>query len=209
MIQTLIRRAFISCIFFAAAPFCQAFEAKHNEAIPAHQTLYELETKKNIDQVLFLMQKRLALMHEVARTKWSQNLAIEDLPREQQLIDNLSKQAKAYGLDEAWTRTFFQAQFDAAKMIQKNDFAIWTQQGQSKFDSFLDLKQDIRPYLDQLSKELLEALGKVTPCISNGKLSAFVLAQPIVRRDSDAIDEQVWQTAILPLTISSHGKENG
>lgn len=191
------------------AVFCHRLPAEQSCKIPSHQTLSELESKKNIDQVLLLVQKRLALMHEVARTKWSQNLLIEDLDREKQLIADVKKRAESYGLDEAWTGKFFQAQFDAAKKIQKSDFDFWNQQGAPRFVSFLDLKQEIRPYLDQLSNELLESLGRIYPEISNGKLSSSILAMPLSRRPSDDIDEDVWQAAVFPLINPHDGQGNG
>lgn len=187
----------LAYLFIALFPVCQTLAIQE---VPAHQTFYEIESQKNIDQVLFLMQKRLALMHEVARTKWNQNLPIEDLSREQQLINALTIKAKSCGLEEAWTRKFFQAQFDAAKLIQKNDFSYWSkQQHARKFDSVLDLKTEIRPHLDHLSDELLNSLTKIYPEITTGKLSPHVLTLPLSRRITDVVDESVWMVAILPL----------
>lgn len=179
-----------------ASPGLKAFGF---QAIPAHQTIAELETQKKVDQVLLLMQKRLALMHEVARTKWNQQLPIEDLAREEQLLAQLAKEAANIGLEEAWVRQFFQAQFEAAKVLQKNDFAAWSEEKVQKFDAVLDLKQTIRPLLDQLTKELLQSLPGIYPLAREGKLASFVLNEPLSRRNVDAMDEAVWQMAIRPL----------
>jgi chorismate mutase-like protein len=167
---------------------------------PAAETqtrIEEIELQKKVDEILLLVQKRLAIMHEVARTKWNQNLAIEDIAREQQLLTDLVGLAGKKGLDEKWTRQFFQAQFDAAKMIQSNDFALWQLQGIGKFESTLDLKQQLRGYIDQLNQGLMEHLSLIHP--EDGKCAPYVLANPISTRASDQIDKQVWETATAPL----------
>lgn len=91
-------------------------------------TIENIETEKTIDQLLLLIQKRLVIMHEVARTKWNLHLPIEDLAREKQLLTGLVELAHANSLEKQWVSQFFQAQFDAAKQIQKADFALWQQQ---------------------------------------------------------------------------------
>ena len=45
-----------------------------------------------------LMAQRLALMPDVARYKWNTSSAIEDLPREHQIIEGLKQQAAALGV---------------------------------------------------------------------------------------------------------------
>lgn len=144
-----------------------------------------------IDEVLKLVEKRLTIMHEVARIKWNQQIPIEDLPREEQLLALLVSKAT---IDKEWTRAFFQAQFNAAKMIQRNDFALWSEQKKAKFDNTLDLKDDIRPYLDRLSSDLLEKLAKIYQSKAPDNL--------LYPRPAD-IDEAVWLVAIAPLNLDS------
>lgn len=163
--------------------------------IPPHRTLEEYETEKQTDQMLLLMQKRLAIMHEVARTKWNQKLPIDDPAREQTLLTGLVEQAKKQGLDEKWISKFFQAQFNAAKEIQRNDFSLWSEQGVQKFDSVLSLKDEIRLYIDQINQEILTLLSKL-----HGKdTGKYILDCPISIRGSDYIEEPVWMMAIAPL----------
>jgi len=171
------------------------------QPIPSHQTLYELKVKEQTDRILFFIQKRLSVMHEVARTKWNLGLAIEDLPREGQLLERLCQQGREMGLDPQWVRIFFQAQFDAAKMIQKNDFKSWSQLQVQTFDEVLDLKEEIRPYLDMISNELLLSLARIHSETFGPRLSPYILSTPLTTRDSDAIDEDVWQQAISPLLM--------
>ncbi len=170
-----------------------------SSTIPEHQSIEIYEAQRKVDQVLFLMQKRLAVMHEVARTKWNQKIAIEDLVREKQILTDLAQQGSKYGFDKAWVQRLFQAQMDAAKMIQTRDFALWTEQGVQKFDAVLDLKSQIRPYLDQLTGDLLEALSKIYPDIMEGKMIPYIPPSVLLSRPSDHIDDVVWQAAVSPL----------
>lgn len=169
------------------------------DAISEHQTISVYETQQKIDRVLFLIQKRLSVMHEVARAKWNQKLAIEDLVREKQILEGLVQQGNRYGFDGKWVQQFFQAQMDAAKMIQSRDFSVWNEQEIRKFDAVLDLKNEIRPYLDHLTEDLLDALSKIYPDIMEGKAGRYVLLNPVLTRSSDHIDEAVWQVAVGPL----------
>ena len=160
--------------------------------VPIHQNIQNLETQKNVDQLLLLIQKRLAVMHEVARTKWNQNLPIEDKVREQQILMDLAKQANQFNVDEKWIVSFFQAQIKAAKEIQKNDFAFWKQQGVYKFEAVLSLKDELRFYIDQINQEMMALLSQMS-----GK--DFILDHPISNRDTDYIGDDIWLLAISPL----------
>jgi chorismate mutase len=122
-------------------------------------TNFELEQK--IDLLLLLIQKRLVIMHEVARTKWNQNLPIEDKEREEQILTNLANKAKAFGLDEKFVVKFFQAQIDASKQVQRNDFSLWKEQGMLKFEKILSLKDELRDYIDHLNQEMIMVLSQI------------------------------------------------
>lgn len=160
-------------------------------------TLQEIETERKVDQCLLLIQKRLAIMHEVAKTKWNRNLPIEDLAREEQILTELTKKASLQGLNEKWVRAFFQAQIEAAKVIQSKDFELWKQQNKGKFESVLDLKTDLRDYIDSINAELIESLSQISAQTWNR--GHYVLTDPISTRATDHVDSQVWQLATHPL----------
>lgn len=163
-------------------------------SVPIHRSLEAYEEETKVDQLLLLIQKRLAIMHEVARTKWNQDLAIEDKEREQQILTSLIKQSKDSGLDEIWLSQFFQAQMEAAKEVQKTDFAIWQKQNVQEFPSVLTLAQ-LRTYIDEMNREIIDLLSK----ISDPSHTSFILDRPISIRSSDQIESSVWDTAISPL----------
>lgn len=174
----------------AAEPVCSC--------IPPYLEIASVEKVKEVDFTLFLIQKRLSVIHEVARWKWNKNADIEDLIHEQRMLKKIGKLATAYGLDKEWAGKFFQAQLDASKMIQSHDFDYWNSQNMQKHAKCADLHTEIRPYLDRLTKELLEALVKTTPYLEDKTFLPYLLEQPLLTRNSDLIDEAIWQQAIAP-----------
>jgi chorismate mutase-like protein len=184
--------AFLLCV----QSFCISAFATHTTL---QHSIGDFETEKKMDQLLILIQKRLVIMHEVARTKWNQNLPIEDKTREQQIISDLIEQTRKFGLEEAWVTQFFQSQFDAAKEIQKSDFSVWKQQGVEKFNGVLSLKDDLRVYINQINQEMIELIGQIFSKDKKFPHSKFVLNQPISNRESDHIDNHIWQLAVSPL----------
>lgn len=167
---------------------------------PVHETIESFETEQKIDELLLLIQKRLVIMHEVARTKWNQNLAIEDKTREKEILTALVVKANHYGLDEALVTRFFQAQIDASKEIQKNDFILWKEESVLKFEKIFSLKDELRLYIDQLNSEMITLLSNIytkTFTLS----TSYILDHPISLRGSDYIENDIWLLAISPLKI--------
>jgi chorismate mutase len=118
---------------------------------------------QRLDRLLQLIGQRLSYMDDVARNKWNSGAPIEDLPREREIIDSLGKQAAGYGLDAAIAREFFRAQIEASKIIQRTRFAEWRAQNQPPFKNIPDLRDKIRPALDALTPELMNALAAALP----------------------------------------------
>lgn len=166
------------------------------------QTVVSLETEKKVDQLFLLIQKRLSVMHQVAQTKWNQNLPIEDLPREKQILQGLVDQTKNLKTDEKWIARFFQAQMDAAKAVQKNDFDFWKRREVQKIEGAIPLS-DLRGYIDGINKEMIDLLGQ----IPDPERLEFLLDRPISARKSDFVDQTVWNIAISPWKSSFHQKE--
>ncbi|HEY1394154.1 MAG TPA: gamma subclass chorismate mutase AroQ [Methylibium sp.] len=106
-----------------------------------------------------LIDQRLLLAQDVARAKWNTQGAIEDLPRETQIIRGLGQQAKALGLPAPWVESFFRAQIEASKTVQRELFARWERERQGRFDDAADLATVIRPKLDVLTAKLMRALA--------------------------------------------------
>jgi chorismate mutase-like protein len=76
-----------------------------------------------LDHLLELMKQRLTLMHDVARWKWNANQPIAAPERE--LLESVVRQGRAKGLDARFVRTFFAAQIEAARSVERADFDHW------------------------------------------------------------------------------------
>ncbi|MES3025611.1 MAG: gamma subclass chorismate mutase AroQ [Pseudomonadota bacterium] len=114
-----------------------------------------------------LIDERMALMPDVARHKWNTRGPIDDLPREQRLIEALKAQAQLLGIPGAWAERFFRAQIVGAKQIQRAHFARWEQAGAGTFDEVPDLVTVIRPRLDALTPQLLRELAVAWPALAD------------------------------------------
>jgi chorismate mutase-like protein len=112
-----------------------------------------------------LIEKRLEIMHDVARWKWVEKSSIEDHSREAQLLDDLASRGESLELDPDLCRAFFVAQIEAAKRVQRADFERWEaadRREQVSGPAAPDLVKVLRPRIDALNSEMLAALAEVT-----------------------------------------------
>jgi cyclohexadienyl dehydratase len=122
------------------------------------------------------VQRRLALMPDVARWKYSHVLAIRDPARESVVLDDMQKQAGELGLDGALVREFFRVQIDAASELQEQEIARLNA-GRALGD-VKDLTRELRPQLDALGKQMLVSLYVVAADLPvQAKNSQFNLAK--------------------------------
>lgn len=110
-----------------------------------------------------LIEERLSVMTDVARSKWNNGSAIEDPVREQQLLADVGGKAQALGISAEWAQHFFRLQIEAAKEVQYCLFAQWTAAGQKPFPAVQDLRTVIRPRLDRLTVQILQELSRQWP----------------------------------------------
>ncbi len=108
-----------------------------------------------------LVNERLSYMKAVAAYKWEHQLAIEDLEREEIVIQNSMTQAITFGLDPITTQRFFEGQIRAAKRIQQYWFKHWEEYGFDPDQNFGDLKTEIRPALLELGKQILASISEL------------------------------------------------
>ena len=145
-----------------------------------------------------LIEERLSLMTDVARTKWNNGSAIEDPVREQQLLADVGGKAQALGLSADWAQHFFRLQIEAAKEIQYCLFAQWTAAGQKPFQEVQDLRTTIRPQLDRLTVHLLQELARQWPQLNSAgspEQNAF--------RSAQSTNGIATRLAVLPLSDGS------
>jgi chorismate mutase-like protein len=145
-----------------------------------------------------LIEERLSVMTDVARSKWNNGSVIEDPIREQQLLAEVGVKAQTLGISAEWAQHFFRFQIEAAKEIQYCLYAQWTAAGQKPFPAVQDLRTAIRPRLDQLTVQILQELATQWPELlkrgspeQNGLLSA------------QSTNEIARRLALLPLSDGS------
>jgi len=112
------------------------------------------------DRVLSLMQQRLVLMNDVASWKLSNGQDTADPLREKEMIAKLKVKAKSFDADSKEVERFFNAQFEAAKMLQQERIAEWTKEKATPKVAG-DLTKELRPKIDKLNDELVETFAQV------------------------------------------------
>jgi chorismate mutase len=101
---------------------------------------------------------RLMIAEQVALAKWDSGKAVEDAPREAQVIVGAVKDGTAKGLDEASISNFFNAQIEANKFVQYALLGDWSRAGKAPDHAPVDLVKNIRPQLDEVQKSLIAEL---------------------------------------------------
>jgi cyclohexadienyl dehydratase len=110
-----------------------------------------------IDRVVDLMDRRLALMPEVAAVKFQQQKPIADPAREREVLEHSVADARALHLDGEAARAFFTVQITMARTVQEHLFTRW-REGTEQPPVGRDLVKELRPALDALGRELLPAV---------------------------------------------------
>ena len=147
------------------------------------------QDQEAIRTLLTLIDQRLALAPLVARAKWNSGAPIDDPQRERQILDAVAQQALHAGVDPAYARRFFQDQFDAGKTLQRALHAQWRRTNQPRFDDVPDLARDVRPVLDRLTPQLIDAL-KAVPAGPGGEdrwRHIEEQARQLIRADFDGL----------------------
>lgn len=102
-----------------------------------------------LDHLTDLLARRIAFMPLVAAAKAKLGMPIEDLPREQLVLDSAAASARTVGLPETQTRAFFALQIELSKAVQHR----------ASEPATLDLATQIRPALNELGDRILLALA--------------------------------------------------
>ncbi len=151
-----------------------------------------------VDRLLGLVKERLEVAPEV-RTKWNTKAPIEDLPREQQIIDGVAKRATEYGLGPQAAGAFFKGQIEASKVVQRALHAEWTAGRQPPFAKVADLGKDIRPVLDRLTPAMMRALADALPVLQQpGGRQLLEARSKVILANAPGGDAAV-QEAVAPL----------
>jgi len=150
MAESSLRMASV-LVFCALALPAGAAENQHFESAPAR-----------VAQVLDLMNDRMALMPGVAAWKWQNSAPIYDPERERVVAARAGEVADTMGIAAADVQALFDLQIRVAREVQAALHERWRN---GRFDfapPVPDLQTEIRPKLDEITVELLEALYLAT-----------------------------------------------
>jgi serine protease Do len=142
-----------------------------------------------VNDLLRLMQRRLALMNEVARWKWSAKVSPADADREHDFLAKIQAQGKSLGLPPEVTRAFFAAQLEAGKRVQEQFVQQWKQAGRGPFPNVPDLKTNLRPQIDAVSQDMLAPLATLQAHLANP------VVQKQLREGAETALTGAWITA--------------
>jgi chorismate mutase-like protein len=131
------------------------------------------------ERLIRLIDLRLQVVAEVARSKWNSGAAIEDLPREIALLQALQGQALGLGVAPDRVAVFFGAQITAAKQLQSTLFERWRLQHRGKFAGVADLPGVLRPRLDILTTKMLAELAVLEQSIHPGMAAGVLSMQSV------------------------------
>jgi len=99
--------------------------------------------------------ERIDLARQVALAKWDSGAAVEDLAREQQVIQSVVEAAPQRGLDESFVANFFRDQIEANKTAQYVLLADWHRIGRAPDHSPINLGATVRPRLVACRREFV------------------------------------------------------
>ena len=151
-----------------------------------------------IDRMLQRVDERLEVAPLVAQSKWNSGAAIEAPEREAEILESVAEEAVAASIDEGFARDFFQQQFEASKQIQRRLHLQWTQEGLPPFADPPDLGEEVRPVLDRLTPQLIEALAEMQR-IAEVEGAGHYLRQRAEVLVSDDFDGEPRSVALRPL----------
>jgi len=155
--------------------------------------------EKQLDLVIDVIERRLAVMHGIALWKFENNSQVWHPAREKQILNALRKRANERGLDPEWVEEVLQGQMDAAKIIQWVDLDTWRTTRKTPEGTPPDLFSEVRPQLDQLSTELFEELAGLSDHIHDPALK--IRLNKKINELSERHHEHplVWKLALTPL----------
>jgi cyclohexadienyl dehydratase len=119
---------------------------------------------EGIECVIDLIDRRLAIMPEVAAGKFRDQKPITDPVREREVIAQSVADAEAIHLDGEAARDFFTVQISLARAVQSHLFARWRDRRETPPPS-RSLTAVIRPELDAIGRELLPAVYRASAAL--------------------------------------------
>jgi chorismate mutase len=151
------------------------------------------------EQLADLIQARLALMPDVARSKWQASLPVSVPQREAALLKELVEQATQNGVSAEFAQRFFEAQFSASRAIQQQLFDEWhAASPKPTFADAKDLNKDLRPEITRVSTAILPLLAKIESVLSERATTELIESQ-VTRLSASSANAAAIKLAFAPL----------
>jgi chorismate mutase len=123
------------------------------------RTAHAQSAIERLQPLVEISARRLAIAEQVALAKWDSHAAVEDAPREAEVIMSAVNDGESKGLDQVFVSNFFRDQIEANKVVQYSLLAAWHRAGRAPAQKPIDLATAIRPELDKLQMQLIGELA--------------------------------------------------
>jgi len=165
---------------------------------------HEVHINEDFAQLTILIKERLSLMRSIAQKKYEMQQSVEDLYREKQILDAITKRAQQYDIPANFAQDFFQNQMDAAKKIQFRYIEELAHGNISHQVASQDLDK-MREQINSLNDALMEKLQKLHASKQLSRLTKvereYALKQIV--DESRLISSQVASMAIHSLFVQN------
>ena len=141
-------------------------------AAPAAQT-------RAMRSLVSLAAQRVMTADTVAAAKWGTNQPIDDPAREKAVMDGVLAQAAKASMNQDIVRRIFEGQMTANKTVQQALYSRWTASPALRPTHRPDLATQVRPVLDRIDAQLLDAIGQAEPLLSGDPRCKAILDQDV------------------------------
>jgi chorismate mutase len=153
-----------------------------------------------------LLAERLLIADMAASAKYGTERPIDDVAREQKILDAVAARAANLGLSPDLTVAIFHDQIEANKLVQRGLYVRWNAHSAERPTRQPDLDKEVRPILDRITTQLLETLVAT----ENSRMSASCKPRLYVAsvgsayaHKLDALHLQGLRRALLSLCVES------
>ena len=146
--------------------------ARHCSAVAAVSALLVGCTTPS-GELASLAEQRLELAPQVAWTKYSRDIPVYDAARETSALQSAMAQGQQRGVAPETTRRFFAAEMEASRRIQWEWIHAWRKGRAEPFGTVRDLHGDLRPRMDAIGAEQIDALARGAQPLTIDQLSVL------------------------------------
>jgi cyclohexadienyl dehydratase len=164
-----------------------------------------IDPQDDVRRLIDLIDRRLALMPEVAAWKWRASQPVADIDRERLVLQKTVEQAREFGLDEESARNFFAVQIRLAREVQDHKFNEWHESNAADLPRSRDLNAEIRPALDDLGNQILVAAYLASPFLHRAEYRELISSQLTHLRQHNGLSELGAAELQAALTTLSRG----